>query len=216
MWIKISFFFFFLLHTNTFLLWVYHRGFVVLSFKSADFCLNIHLQSFSIVLKFRSRFLFLCLCVQGWSAVSGGGDGSSGCSLPVRGHPDSPHMASAAGRGRGRLPGAGRRPGRPLSLPLQARHQLEDHPLVSPTVGSSHHSCCWLMLVDVLGLYWLNPKCFGVVLFRKSWFRSHSYLIDGWNFRFVDLNWIVWRHRFVLCMGVNVVVVGSVSEGWLF
>lgn len=149
------------------------------------------------------------------SLCSVGGDGSSGCSLPVRGHPDSPHVASAAGRGwRGRLPGAGGRPGRPLSLPLQARHQLQDRPLVSPTVGPSHHSCCWLMVVDVLALSLFNPKCFGGFLSRKSWFLSRPYLIYGWNFRFVDLNWFVWHRSFVLC--VNVVVVGSLSEGWLF
>lgn len=87
-----------------------------------------------------------------------GGDGSSGCSLPVRGHPDSPHVASAAGRGwRGHLPGAGRRPGRPLSLPLQARHQLEDHPLVSPTVD---HSCCWLMFGGCSGSLFIKSQVF--------------------------------------------------------
>lgn len=79
------------------------------------------------------------------SVCSAGGDGSSGCSLPVRGHPDSPHVAAAAGRGwRGVTAGPERQPaqpaGLPLALPLQTRHQPQDHALVSHMCTSSY--CC--------------------------------------------------------------------------
>lgn len=81
--------------------------------------------------------------VLGWTFHRrAGGDGSSGRSLPVCGHPDSPHVAAAAGEGGGeaasqwgRNAGSKPRPaqsaGLPLSLPLQTGHQPQDHPHVS-------------------------------------------------------------------------------------
>lgn len=75
-----------------------------------------------------------------------GGDGSSGRSLPVHGHPDSPHLAAAAQWGD--TVWAERRPaqpaGLPLALPLQTRHQPQAHPHVSHMSISSYFCSCAL------------------------------------------------------------------------
>lgn len=92
--------------------------------------------------------LTLLAAVGVWTFRRGaGGDGSSGCSLPVYGHPDPAHLAAAAATAAtqwGHAVGSERRPaksaGLPLSLPLQTGHQPQDHPRVSHMNVSS--SCC--------------------------------------------------------------------------
>lgn len=88
-------------------------------------------------------------------ARSVSGDGSSGGSLPVYRHPDSPHMAAAAGwRWSRDIAGSEWQPvqpaGLPLALPLQTRHQLQDYPVVSHP---------YFLTLLLLGESFLSPNC---------------------------------------------------------
>lgn len=108
-----------------------------------------------------------------------GGDGSSGCSLPVRGHPDSPRVAAAAGRGRrGDATGAERQPaqpaGLPLALPLQTRHQPQDQPHVSHMRISSF--CCCRGAISYLLIVGSTEIRGGV--FSSTWMFSNRIFVQ--------------------------------------
>lgn len=103
------------------------------------------------------------------SFCGAGGDGSSGCSLPVCGRPDSPHVDAAARPGwRGCPAGPQRQPGPSLSVPLQTRHQLQDHPLVSQMDDSGSvvlkSSMLMFLLFSLLSIF-LKKKILIFLLF---------------------------------------------------
>lgn len=119
--------------------------------------------------------------VLGWTLRRGaGGDGSSGCSLPLCGHPDPPHVAAAAAAAAQwrRTVRPERRPaqsaGLPFSLPLQTGHQPQDHPRVSHMGISSYCCRCVEMCFVFLSLQTAGHSSDESVVLSESYSGSES------------------------------------------